>query len=342
MRENPWPELAAALGVGEVVEQDLGRDGVESERQEPRSRLVGSHRLKPTGSRFTQRLRSPRLPHTAPDETPGCTQLPGGNPHAQDTHHRARRCGRTRHRRGRRRRGLHRVGRQRHDRHLLDRQGVADPQHARARAATARPSRSRSGRYTGTADFAAPAADLGGPLTIDARTTYSTTDGLGYVEGSFRVKDDRRRLGGRFTGTLKGSKLVGFLTASSRGNHARVLGNLSATFVPATGFTAGAIGSTSSTAVLAVVAGPICPKPKPDAEARAEAPCRVVEGKVSAVGDGSVGSTITVATRGPSTATCTRDATSARDHRHRRRHEGRDEVRVHRHDLDAPRARTHH
>ena len=165
------------------------------------------------------------------------------------------------------------------------------------------------GRYTGTATFAAPAAELSGPLTIDARTTYSTTDGLGYVSGSFRVRDgrdDRNRLGGRFTATLKGSQLVGFLTASGRGNHARVLGNLSATFVPATGFTAGAVGSTSSTAVLAVVAGPICPKPKPAPRPQV----RSVDGKVSAVGDGSVGSTITVATRGPSTATCTRDATS--------------------------------
>jgi len=165
------------------------------------------------------------------------------------------------------------------------------------------------GHYTGTATFAAPAAELSGPLTIDARTTYSTTDGLGYVSGSFRVKDDRHdpnRLGGRFTATLKGSQLVGFLTASARGHHAHVLGNLSATFVPTTGFTAGAVGSTSSTAVLAVVAGPTCPKPKPAPRPKV----RGVEGKVSAVGDGSVGSTITVATRGPSTATCTRDATS--------------------------------
>ena len=126
------------------------------------------------------------------------------------------------------------------------------------------------GRYTGTATFTAPAAELGGPLTIDARTVYSTTDGLGYVEGSFRVQDSRHdpnRLGGRFTATLKGSQLVGFLTASARGNHARVLGNLSATFVPATGFTAGAVGSSSSTAVLAVVAGPVCPKPKPAPQA---------------------------------------------------------------------------
>ena len=165
------------------------------------------------------------------------------------------------------------------------------------------------GRYTGTATFAAPAAELGGPLTIDARTTYSTTDGLGYVSGSFRVRDgrdDRNRLGGRFTATLKGSQLVGFVTASARGNHARVLGNLSATFVPATGFTAGAVGSTSSTAVLAVVAGPICPKPKPAPRPQV----RSVDGKVSAVGDGSVGSTITIARRGLLTATCTRDATS--------------------------------
>ena len=163
------------------------------------------------------------------------------------------------------------------------------------------------GHYTGLADFANPATDLDGPLTIHARTTYSTTDGLGWVEGSFRVKDDPTRLNGRFSGTLKGNALVGFLTASSRGHHARVLGNLSATFDPATGFTGGMIGAGSSTAVLAVIAGPTCPKPKP-----APKPVRPVHvrGTVSAVGDGAVGSTITVSFRGPSTATCSRDATS--------------------------------
>ena len=180
----------------------------------------------------------------------------------------------------------------------------------RAPARTARRSRSRRATTPVRPTSRPRPPSSSGPLTIDARTTYSTTDGLGYVEGSFRVKDDRHdrnRLGGRFTATLKGSQLVGFLTASARGHHARVLGNLSATFVPATGFTAGAVGSTSSTAVLAVVAGPICPKPKP---APKPAGARACDGKVSAVGDGSVGSTITIATRGPSTATCTRDATS--------------------------------
>ena len=167
-----------------------------------------------------------------------------------------------------------------------------------------------SGHYTGVAGFVAPAAaaELNGPLTINARTVYSTTDGLGYVTGSFHVRNDRpARLNGHFTATLKGTQLVGFLDASSRGRHARVLGNLSATFTPTTGFTSGLIGSTSSTAVLAVIAGPTCPKPKP-----APAPKRPVhvEGTISAISGDAVGSTVTVTSRGPSTATCTRDATS--------------------------------
>ena len=163
-----------------------------------------------------------------------------------------------------------------------------------------------SGHYTGTADFANPATDFDGPLVIDARTTYSTTDGLGWVEGSFKVRNEPSKLNGRFTATLKGTQLVGWVSATSRGGHARVLGNLSATFVPGTGFTAGAVGSTSSTAVLAVLAGPVCPKPKPEPHKR---PVHV-EGTISAIGNGTVGSMVTVSSKGPSTATCTLDASS--------------------------------
>ena len=165
-----------------------------------------------------------------------------------------------------------------------------------------------SGHYTGVAAFLTPAAaaELNGPLTIAAKTVYSTTDGLGYVTGSFRVRNDRPgSLNGHFTATLKGTQLVGFLDGSSRGRHTRVLGNLSATFTPTTGFTAGLIGSTSSTSVLAVIAGPTCPKPKP-----APAPKRPVhvEGTISAIS--ADGNTVTVSSKGPSTATCMRDATS--------------------------------
>jgi hypothetical protein len=168
-----------------------------------------------------------------------------------------------------------------------------------------------SGRYTGTADFTTPASELDGSLTIDARTTYSTSDNLGYVEGSFRVKDDGTRLSGKFSGTLDGTKLVGFLTASSRGNHARVLGNLSATFVPTTGFTSGALGSTSTASPLAVVAGPVCkgkPKPEPPKPPKpAPKPKTIaVHGTITELGATS----IKVMARGPLYATCVTDVTS--------------------------------
>ena len=173
-----------------------------------------------------------------------------------------------------------------------------------------------NGRYTGQADFANPATDLDGPLTINARTVVSTADGLGYVTGSFRIKDDDTRFGGTFTGTLKGDELVGFLAGVSRGNRATVLGNLSATLVPGTGFSGGALGSSSSTSVLAIVAGPVCKgrpaesKPKPKPEKPKHARPALFLGEVSAVGNDAVGSTITVTSKGPSAATCTRDATS--------------------------------
>ena len=54
---------------------------------------------------------------------------------------------------------------------------------------------------------------------------------------------------------------------TSRGNHAKVLGNLSAEFAGgATNFANGQIGSSSSTAVLAVVAGRPCKGEKPKDE----------------------------------------------------------------------------
>ena len=183
-------------------------------------------------------------------------------------------------------------------------------------------------RYTGT--MVSANAVLAGPLTIHARTTFSTSDSLGYVEGSFRVKDDDSRVSGRFSGTLKGGKLVGFLTGTSRGNHARVLGNLSATFDPAatTAFTGGALGSGSSGA-LAVIAGPVCrghkPSPKPAKPKRLE-----IHGTLS-LGTGTVS-----VTRGALTATCTIDGLALAE-RLREGRQGRDEVREPRQRLAAAR-----
>ena len=175
-----------------------------------------------------------------------------------------------------------------------------------------------NGRYTGQADFANPATDLDGPLTINARTVVGTADDLGYVTGSFRIKDDDTRFAGAFTGTLKGDKLVGFLAGVSRGNKATVLGNLSATLVPGTGFSGGALGSSSSTSVLAIVAGPVCkgrqaeskPEPKPKPERPKHARPALSWGRSRQSGTMPSEARSPSRRRGPSTATCTRDATS--------------------------------
>jgi len=164
------------------------------------------------------------------------------------------------------------------------------------------------GQYTGTVVSTDPV--LSGTLRIHAHTTVNTTStpNLGYVDGSFKIRDDDSRVNGNFSGTLKDGKLVGFLTARSHGNRAKVLGNLSATFAGDTSnFTEGLIGVGSSSAVIAVIAGrPACkaPKtPKPPKSAkrvRAEGVATIIAPVAPAVL-----STITVTPKGgPTTPPC--------------------------------------
>ncbi len=175
------------------------------------------------------------------------------------------------------------------------------------------------GHYRGT--VASSNATLAGPLEILARTTYNTTDGRGYVSGSFRVKDGDSRLKGKFSGTIKEGKLVGYLTGTSRGNHAKVLGNLSADFAGgATNFANGQIGSGSSTNVLAVIAGPTCrdskgEKVKDEEKKRGEKGGKVktkrleAEGEITALAGGPPATITVTGKRGP--VTCTVDGSYA-------------------------------
>ena len=204
-----------------------------------------------------------------------------------------------------------------------------------------------SGHYTGAADFANPATELDGPLTLTARTTVDTGSHLGYVEGSFRIKDDDTRLQGKFVGTLDATgKLAGFLTAASRGNHALVLGTLSGTFVPATGFSGPAsLGAApTSAAVLAVLAGPVCPKRRspeapeaPEGEAR-RGPRHGLRNRQQCR------RRLTVTRKGPSDGDVHPRRELAVDRRLRRRQPGRDEVRERQQHVDAAEAQEerHH
>ena len=134
-----------------------------------------------------------------------------------------------------------------------------------------------NGRYAGTIDFADPNGDLDGPVKIQARVVLNRTEGVGYVEGWFRIKDDDRRGNGRIVGTLDGSGNVdGFVQGRVNRKHALVLGSLSAKFSAEGGFTEGKLGN-GTTSLPAVLVGRPCKDSKPGGIAVR----LVVKGKVS-------------------------------------------------------------
>jgi hypothetical protein len=119
------------------------------------------------------------------------------------------------------------------------------------------------GRYAGAIDFADPNSELDGRLVIDVRAVVNKTDGIGYLDGWFRVKDDDRRPHGKFWATLDGSGNVdGFVQGRVSRHYALLLGNLSAKFSADGGFTEGKLGS-GTTSLPAVLVGRPCRDTKP-------------------------------------------------------------------------------
>ena len=120
-----------------------------------------------------------------------------------------------------------------------------------------------NGRYSGKVDFADPNSDLDGPITIQARTVLNTTDGVGYIQGSFRTKDEDRHANGGFVGTLdKDGNVDGFVQGRVNRHSAALLGSLSAKFSADGGFTEGKIGN-GTTSLPAVLIGRPCKDSKP-------------------------------------------------------------------------------
>jgi hypothetical protein len=169
-------------------------------------------------------------------------------------------------------------------------------------------------RFTGTADFSNPAADLDGPATFHIKTTVDDASHLGYVQGDVKVKDADTDFHGKFVGTLDGAgKFSGFLTGDAhKDSKANVLGTLSGTFAGNTGFASpgASLGAAPTSAAFAVIAGPVCKKakepkpPKPPHNQKFD-----IHGTISALGAGPP-QTITVIGKGPTTATCTLDTSS--------------------------------
>jgi hypothetical protein len=120
-----------------------------------------------------------------------------------------------------------------------------------------------NGRYVGTIDFADPNSDLDGPVTIHARTVLNKTDGIGYVAGSFWVKDDDRRAHGSLWAVIDGNgNLDGAVQGRVNRRIALLIGSASAKFSADTGFSEGKLGN-ASVSLPAVLIGRPCKDTKP-------------------------------------------------------------------------------
>jgi hypothetical protein len=107
--------------------------------------------------------------------------------------------------------------------------------------------------YTGTS--LSTDARLDGTLTVKALTLYNSTTGLGVVQGRFRVDNADGHTAGKFMAVDTSGSLDGFVGGWSMGPHAGLVGSLTATFDPATGFSEGQLGTGSSNNAAVFVSG---------------------------------------------------------------------------------------
>ncbi|HET7129537.1 MAG TPA: hypothetical protein VFJ93_10740 [Gaiellaceae bacterium] len=99
------------------------------------------------------------------------------------------------------------------------------------------------GKYTGTA---LGDADLAGAITLRVRSAINTTDKVGTVSGAFRIDVSGRDTTGAFSTVYDNGGIAGLATGRAHSPGAKIVGNLSAKFDPATGFTEGKVGGGTS------------------------------------------------------------------------------------------------
>ncbi len=136
------------------------------------------------------------------------------------------------------------------------------------------------GKYTGTA---AGDADLTGAITLRARSTVNTTDGVGFVNGAFKIDvASGRDTFAEFSAVYDHGNIAGLAAGKAHEPSAKLLANLSAGFNAASGFTSGKLGG-GTAGGSAVEIGPArCASTKTTRE-RSEA-----KGTISALSSSSI------------------------------------------------------
>jgi hypothetical protein len=115
-----------------------------------------------------------------------------------------------------------------------------------------------NGRYNGTA-LGDP--DLAGPIRLAAHSVINTTDGVGFVDGRFRIDVPGRDTVANFTAVYDHGALAGLAKGQARTPSARLLANISASFSSTGGFSAGKIGDSAGGSAVEVGPGTCLPKP---------------------------------------------------------------------------------
>jgi hypothetical protein len=136
-----------------------------------------------------------------------------------------------------------------------------------------------SGRYTGTA---AGDPDLSGAITLTARSTDNTTDGVGLVEGQLKIDTAGHNTLAGYTAVYDHGNIAGVAIGRAHHPHAKLVANLSAAFSAASGFTSGKLGG-GTTGGGAVELGPTSCKAAKTPHEKTEA-----RGSISALSGNSI------------------------------------------------------
>jgi hypothetical protein len=98
--------------------------------------------------------------------------------------------------------------------------------------------------YTGTATSSDPR--LTGALTIRAWSLVDTTNGVGHLYGTFRIKGTgRNRAHGTLNAAIAGGNASGLARGFTGGPWGHLVASLGAKFDPTAGFSSGSIGSST-------------------------------------------------------------------------------------------------
>ncbi|HZD87776.1 MAG TPA: hypothetical protein VE088_07200 [Gaiellaceae bacterium] len=95
--------------------------------------------------------------------------------------------------------------------------------------------------YTGTASSSDPR--LNGPVVIRAHSIVDTASGLGWIEGTLRIKGDAGGVHGRLDGAISGGQVAGTVVGRSAAPFGRLVASLGSGFDPSTGFASGGLGT---------------------------------------------------------------------------------------------------